>query len=138
MSDGLDNLYPLVGRLRCQYLGRDFSGEMLVTLPTAIMLEAAKRIEELELAVKNYKNVLIGMGFEGLDSLATERRDTTQIGAVASRRIKDKDKRIAELEVTIGTFLHDLDAHEGKVFPSEIRMNHAMWMQVQAFRNLLR
>ena len=37
----------LVERLRCNYNGLDFSGEMLVTLPTPIMLEAAQRIEEL-------------------------------------------------------------------------------------------
>lgn len=42
------DLYPLVSRLRCNYLGRDFSGPMQVVLPTAIMLEAAEVIERLE------------------------------------------------------------------------------------------
>lgn len=50
------------------------------------------------------------------------------------RKLRNRTKA---LEVTISTFLHDLDAHEELVNPSEIRMNSAMWMQVQAFRNLL-
>lgn len=43
-----DDLYPITDRLRCQYMGRDFSGKMEVMLPTAIMLEAADRIAVLE------------------------------------------------------------------------------------------
>ena len=46
-------------------------------------------------------------------------------------------KMYTDLRVTVETFLRDLDAHEARVQPSEIRMNSAMWMQVQAFRNLL-
>lgn len=55
----------LVSRLRCKYptgpimesgepeFGyRDFSGEMLVTLPSAIMLEAADEIEALRKALQ--------------------------------------------------------------------------------------
>ncbi len=43
----LDHLYPITERLRCFYSGRDYSGKMEVTLPTAIMLEAATSIEAL-------------------------------------------------------------------------------------------
>lgn len=57
-----DDLYPITERLRCQYLGRDFSGEMLVTLPTAIMLEAASRIEELEAEVAELRNQILDTG----------------------------------------------------------------------------
>ncbi len=61
MSETKD-LYPITERLRCQYYGRDFSGEMLVTLPTAIMLEAANRIEELESECNKLRNQILDTG----------------------------------------------------------------------------
>ncbi|HEY6021976.1 MAG TPA: hypothetical protein VIY48_19565 [Candidatus Paceibacterota bacterium] len=45
------------------------------------------------------------------------------------------EHRVRLLEVTISTFLHDLDSHNDQYGP--IIMNGAMWLQVQAFRNLL-
>jgi len=57
-----------------------------------------RKIIELELARDNYKNVLVGMEFENIDSLATESRDTTQIGRVAAQRIQQHVYRITELE----------------------------------------
>ena len=41
----MDELYPITDRLRCNYMGRDFSGKMEVELPTTIMREAADFIE---------------------------------------------------------------------------------------------
>lgn len=51
--------------------------------------------------------------------------------------IRTLRKRCETIETTVRTFLHDLDAHEKRVQPSEIKMNSAMWMQVEAFRKLL-
>ncbi len=53
-----EQLYPLTDRLRCFYNGRDFSGELKVTLPTALMLEAAERITELEAEGAELKEVI--------------------------------------------------------------------------------
>jgi len=48
----------------------------------------------------------------------------------------DKDGRIAELETTIRTFLHDLDGHDDDNWP--VRMSVGMWLQVQAFKKLVK
>jgi len=48
----------------------------------------------------------------------------------------DKDGRIAELETTIRTFLHDLDGHDDGNWP--VRMSVGMWLQVQAFKKLVK
>jgi hypothetical protein len=58
---------------------------------------ANEEIVALKREAKNYKNILIGMEFEELDSLATEFRDTTQIGIVASQRIKAQAEEIERL-----------------------------------------
>jgi len=61
------------------------------------------KIVELELARDNYKNVLVGMEFENIDSLATESMDTTQIGKVAAQQIQQHVYRIGELEEQLET-----------------------------------
>lgn len=47
------------------------------------------------------------------------------------------ERELEVLKVTVRTFLHDLDAHEEVVNPSEIMMNNGMWLQVAAFRRLV-
>jgi hypothetical protein len=43
--------------------------------------------------------------------------------------------RIAALETTIATFIHDIDNHDDS--NGEITMSSLMWLQVEAFRNLV-
>lgn len=57
--------------------------------------------------------------------------------AETERMWREGKDKLKALQTTVRTFLHDLDAHEERVKPSQIKMNHAMWMQVQAFRNLV-
>jgi hypothetical protein len=44
-------------------------------------------------------------------------------------------QRIEELEITIKTFLYDLDANDNKY--GEVCKNSLLWMQVAAFRKLV-
>ena len=47
-------------------------------------------------------------------------------------------KMCTDYRATIQTFLHDLDAHnEDEAKNGPILMDSMMWMQVQAFRNML-
>lgn len=52
----------------------------------------------------------------------------------AANRIQSGEKLLG-LETTVRTFLHDLDDADGRDL--KIIMTNAMWLQVQAFRNLL-
>jgi len=62
---------------------------------------------ELELARDNYKNVLVGMEFENIDSLAMESGDTTQIGRVAAQRIHDLEQQLKSAIAYHGVLVKD-------------------------------
>jgi hypothetical protein len=66
------------------------------------------RVKELELAVTNFRAVLEATGFERLDDLAKETRDTGQIGRVAKNRMLGlrsradyAESRVKELESSL-------------------------------------
>ena len=72
----------------------DAHEELVISIKERINLggQLAKAKKEAQ----NYKNVLIGQGFENLDALAYETRDTTQIGAIAKQRTEQIIAQLAE------------------------------------------
>ena len=94
--------------IKCSYYGTEQTsfGTIIDTLLEEINHYKELHEQEIQLADKRlgeaqrYKNVLIGQGFENLDSLVNESRDTTQIGIVAKQRteqiILERDELIAE------------------------------------------
>lgn len=60
-----------------------------------------RQLAEAKKEAQNYKNVLIGQGFENLDSLAYETRDTTQIGVIAKQRTEQIIAQLAEARAEV-------------------------------------
>lgn len=61
------------------------------------VVHLTKQLTASQQECSNYKNVLIGQGFENLDLLAKETRDTTQIGLVARQRVQELQQEVERL-----------------------------------------
>lgn len=63
------------------------------------VVHLTKQLTASQQECSNYKNVLIGQGFENLDLLAKETRDTTQIGLVARQRVQELQQEVERLTI---------------------------------------
>ena len=107
----LDNLYPLVDRLRCNYNGRDFGGPMEVVLPTGIMLEAAARIAELETYIKDKDQVIFSQQ-RVIAELETQLKDNHDR---AEEIISAREKQIHRLHDEIKQLEEDCKVMAGAI-----------------------
>lgn len=103
------------------------------------MNEALERqLAEAKKEAQNYKNVLIGQGFENLDSLAYETRDTTQIGVIAKQRTEQIIAQLAEARAEVEKLKRMTPTDAIAMRTSSVKQAHREgWEQAKAEAKML-
>lgn len=102
------------------------------------ILSLERQLSEAKKEAQNYKNVLIGQGFENLDSLAYETRDTTQIGVIAKQRTEQIIAQLAEARAEVEKLKRMTPTDAIAMRTSSVKQAHREgWEQAKAEAKML-